>query len=106
MSDMNRGYPLLMMGLMILLLISQSPASAISVTGAKYMGNAGAGDTVTHVITVSTTATDPSMDIVIDTWGFGQTRSKSYSPLSAAEDTSPYLFRALNPRSVPISGPG
>ncbi|MDD1690619.1 MAG: hypothetical protein LUQ66_08155 [Methanoregula sp.] len=51
------------------------------------------GDTVTHMITVSTKATDPSMDIVIDTWGFGQTPAKSYSSLSAADDTSPYSAR-------------
>lgn len=93
MYNMNRFYPLLLMGALIILLVCAGPASAINVTGAKYMESVNAGDTVTHMITVSTKATEPSMDIVIDVWGFGQTEGKSYSSLSPANDTSPYSAR-------------
>jgi hypothetical protein len=82
-----------MTGILIILFICPGPASAIDVVGAKYMGMVNAGDTVTHTITVATKATDPPMDIVIDVLGFGQTEGKSYSSLSAADDTSPYSAR-------------
>ncbi len=90
---MNRFYPLVLMAFLMILIVCPGPASAINVVGAKYMETVTAGDTVTHTITVSTKATDPSADIVIDTWGFGQTAGKSYSTLSASEDTSPYSAR-------------
>jgi len=89
----NRFYPSLLMGILMILVVCTSPASAINVVGAKYMETVNAGDTVTHAMTVSTKSTDPPMDIVIDTWGFGQTGSKSYSSLSAADDTSQYSAR-------------
>jgi len=89
----NRFSPLLLMSILILLVICSVPASAINVDGAKYMKTVNAGDTVTHTITVSTKSTDPSMDIIVDVWGFGQTSSKSYSSLSPADDTSPYSAR-------------
>lgn len=92
MYTMNRFYPMLLMALLVIL-ICLGPASAINVVGAKYMETVPPGDTVTHTITVSTKATDPAMDIVIDTWGFGQTGGKSYSSLPAADDTSPYSAR-------------
>ncbi len=93
MYNINRYYPLLLMGVLIFLVLCPGPASAINVAGAKYMETVNAGDTVTHLITVSTKATDPSMDIVIDVLGFGQTAGKSYSSLSEAEDPSPYSAR-------------
>ena len=93
MFKINRFYPLLLMGILIVLVLCPGPASAINVVGAKYMETVNAGDTVTHTITVSTTASDPSMDIVVDVWGFGQTAGKSYSSLSASDDTSPYSAR-------------
>lgn len=92
MHSISRFYPLLVMGL-IIILICPGSVSAINVMGAKYMETVNPGDTVTHMITVSTKSTDPSMDIVIDAWGFGQTPAKSYSSLSAADDTSPYSAR-------------
>jgi len=93
MHTINRFYPVLFMGIMIILVICTYPASAINVGGAKYMDTVKAGDTVIHMITVSTQATDPPMDIVVDVWGFGQTETMSYSSLSAADDTSPYSAR-------------
>jgi hypothetical protein len=81
------------MGILIILLLCPGPASAINVIGAKYMETVNAGDTATHIITVSTKPTDPPMDIVVDVWGFGQTEGKSYSSLSAADDSSPYSAR-------------
>jgi hypothetical protein len=92
MYTMNRFYPLLW-AILIFLVLGPGPASAIGIVGAKYMETVNAGDTVTHTITVSTKATDSPMDIVVDVWGFGQTEGMSYSPLSAAEDTSPYSAR-------------
>jgi hypothetical protein len=89
----NRFFSLVLMAILIILVICPGPASAINVVGAKYMGTVNAGDTVTHMITVATKATDPPMDIVIDVLGFGQTEGKSYSSLSAADDTSPYSAR-------------
>jgi len=93
MYTMNHVYPLLLMGMLIVLVICPGPASAINVVGAKYMETVNAGDTATHIITVSTKPTDPPMDIVVDVWGFGQTEGKSYSSLSAADDSSPYSAR-------------
>ena len=90
MHDTNRFYLMVLMGILVFLVISPGPASAINVVGAKFLETVSAGDTVTHTITVSTKATDPSMDIIVDVLGFGQTGSKSYSPLPAADDTSPY----------------
>ncbi len=93
MHTMSRFYPLLLMGILILLVVCPGPAAAINVVGAKYMGTVNAGDTVTHTITISTTATDSPMDIAIDVLGFGQTADQSYSSLSPADDTSPYSAR-------------
>lgn len=93
MNTTTRRYPLLLIGILIFLVVCPGPASAITVIGAKYMETVNAGDTVTHAITVSTKETDIPMDIVIDTWGFGQTAGKSYSLRSAKEDTSPYSAR-------------
>jgi hypothetical protein len=83
------------MAFLVLLVLCPGPVSAINVVGAKYMETVNPGDTVTHMITVSTKSTDPSMDIVIDALGFGQTPKKSYSPLSPADDTSPYSARTF-----------
>jgi hypothetical protein len=93
MHNTNRFFLLLLMGFLAFLVIFPGPASAINVVGAKYMETVSAGDTVTHTITISTKATDPPMDIVVDVRGFGQTKSKSYSSLSAQDDTSPYSAR-------------
>lgn len=93
MYTMNRFYPLFLQGILLLMVVCPGPASAINVVGAKYMGTVNAGDTVTHTITVSTTATDAPMDIAIDVLGFGQTADQSYSSLSPADDTSPYSAR-------------
>jgi len=92
---MNRFYPLLLMGLLILLVIVPGPVSALDVVGAKYMETVTAGDTAFHTITISTKPTDPPMDIAIDVLGFGQTGSQSYSVLPAADDTGPYSARKL-----------
>jgi hypothetical protein len=93
MHNMNRFYPYFLMVVLIILVICPGPASAIDVVGAKYMETVNAGSTVTHTITVATKAADPPMDIVVDVLGFGQTEGKSYSSLSAADDTSPYSAR-------------
>ena len=93
MYNLKRFYPLLLMGVLIILVICPGPASAINVVGSKYMETVNPGDTVTHTIIISTTATDPPMDIVVDVLGFGQTAGQSYTSLSAADDTSPYSAR-------------
>ena len=92
MYNRNCFYPLLLMGILIILLCP-GPVSAIDVVGAKYMETVNAGDTVTHSITVATKATESPMDIIVEVLGFGQTEGKSYTSLSPAEDASPYSAR-------------
>ena len=93
MYTINRFFPLILIGLLLFLVLCPGPATAINVVGSKYMETVHEGETVTHMITVNTKATDPPMDIIVEVMGFGQTEGKSYSALSAAEDTSPYSAR-------------
>lgn len=77
------------------LILLPSGASAIGVSGAKYMGTISPGETVIHEIAVSVTADEKPSDIAIDVMGFGQTTDQSYIRLSSADDKSSYSARTF-----------
>ena len=79
---------LLLIGLCFIL-----PASAISVTGAKYMGSIAPGQSDSQLITVSTGPDENPTDVEVDVLGFGQGMDQNYFPLSPADDISPYSGR-------------
>jgi hypothetical protein len=82
------------LGILISIVLLASPALAgLNIINAKYSGTASPGDIIPFKMTVSTSASDPPMDVSVDVMGFGQAPDKSYSPLAPESDTSPYSAR-------------
>ncbi|MCK9630760.1 MAG: hypothetical protein M0R30_03880 [Methanoregula sp.] len=81
--------------LLILITMCLPNVTAISVSGAKYMDSIKPGGTTTHTMTVSIGAGDDPADIQVDVLGFGQGLEMSYSPLTTADDVSPYSARSF-----------
>jgi hypothetical protein len=74
-------------------MIVAAPVSGVKVIGSKYMSSLAPGDTAVHTMTVSSSSTDPPMDMSVDVLGFGQTLQKSYTSLLPEKDTSPFSAR-------------
>lgn len=81
--------------LVILVLLSTATVSAISVSGAKYMGSIAPGGTDVHMITVGIKADDDPTDVTAEVRGFGQNLDKGYTNLDPKNDVSPYSARAI-----------
>ena len=82
------------LGILVSIVLLASPALAgLNIINAKYSGTASPGDIIPFKMTVSTSASDPPMDVSVDVMGFGQAPDKSYSPLAPESDTSPYSAR-------------
>ncbi len=79
--------------LVIVLILSAVPVSAISVSGAKYLGNISAGGSDVHTMTVGIGPKDDPTDVQVDVLGFGQGMDKGYITLEPANDLSPYSAR-------------
>jgi len=93
----HRFYPITIaiIAVIILVFLCTAPVAALGVSGAKYMGSIAPGGTDTQVMTISLGADDSATDFLVDVEGFGQTLSGSYTPLSAANDVSPYSARSF-----------
>ena len=81
--------------LVIVLMLSAMPVSAISVSGAKYLGNISPGGTAVHQITVGIGAEEDPTDVLLDVMGFGQSMDQGYTTLDPANDMSPYSARTF-----------
>ena len=81
--------------LVIVLILSAIPVSAISVSGAKYLGNISPGETAVHPMTVGIGADEDPTDVLVDVMGFGQSMDKGYTTLDPAKDLSPYSARTF-----------
>ncbi len=79
--------------LVIVLILSAVPVTAISVSGAKYMGNITPGGTATHTMTVGIGPGEDPTDVLVEVMGFGQGMDKGYATLDPANDISPYSAR-------------
>lgn len=79
--------------LVIVLILSAVPVTAISVSGAKYMGNITPGGMATHTMTVGIGPAEDPTDVLVEVMGFGQNMDKGYATLDPANDISPYSAR-------------
>jgi hypothetical protein len=77
------------------LILFPLPASAIKVTGTKYIGSIAPGSSAVHTMIVSTNPDDSPMDLTVDVLGFGQLPQQGNTGLSAEKDTSPYSARTF-----------
>ncbi len=79
--------------LVIVLMLSVVSVSAISVSGAKYMGNISPGETAVHKMTVGIGPGEDPTDVLVEVMGFGQSMDKGYITLDPANDLNPYSAR-------------
>jgi hypothetical protein len=86
---------LIAIGCIAVLLLCPLPASAIKVTGTKYVGSIAPGSSDVHTMTVSIGANDTPMDLTVDVLGLGQTAQQSNTGLAPEKDTSPYSARTF-----------
>ncbi len=86
---------------LLITLVCISPATAgLRVVGAKYMEDLAPGITAVHTMEIKTRTTDAPIDVLVEVMGFGQGMDRSYQPLPAAEDTSPYSARPFTTLSA------
>ena len=79
--------------LLILILVGSAPVSAISVSGAKYMNSIPPGGTDNLKMTVGIGLDDDPTDVMVEVFGFGQTKDLVYTSLNPVNDLSPYSAR-------------
>src|SRR5208337_740091 len=89
----NRLAICLVIAILAGLILLPAPVGALKVVGSIYKGTASPGQTIVFPITISTDATDPPMDMVMDVMGFGQNPDMSYIALAPSSDTSAYSAR-------------
>ncbi|MCX6682224.1 MAG: hypothetical protein NTY71_04485 [Methanoregula sp.] len=103
----QRNRILIIFTLFIISFLVVSPANAtLSVSNIKLLTDAAPGDVITYPVTVSSDAGDSPIDVYVDVMGFGQSLDMAYTPLSPAQDISPYSARPfihLNKASVRLS---
>jgi hypothetical protein len=80
---------------LVFLMLCLLPASAIKVSGTKYVGSIAPGSSAVHTMTVSINPDDSPMDLTVDVLGYGQTLQQSNYGLSSDKDTSPYSARTF-----------
>lgn len=81
--------------MLILFMACMPIVSAISVSGAKYMGSISPGGTDIHTMTVSIGSGEDPTDISVEVFGFGQNMDQGYTPLTSKDDVSPYSARSF-----------
>jgi hypothetical protein len=86
---------ILLPALVIVLMLSAVPVTAISVSGAKYMGNISPGETAVHTMTVGIGPGEDPTDVLVEVMGFGQSMDKGYTTLDPANDLSPFSARSF-----------
>jgi hypothetical protein len=91
----TRVLSLMTIACITVLILFPLPASAIKVTGTKYIGSIAPGSSAVHTMIVSTNPDDSPMDLTVDVLGFGQLPQQGNTGLSADKDTSPYSARTF-----------
>jgi len=86
---------MILLALVMVLMLTSVPVSAISVSGAKYLGNISPGETVVHMMTVGIGPGEDPTDIMVEIMGFGQSMDQGYTTLDPANDLSPYSGRTF-----------
>jgi hypothetical protein len=86
---------MILSALVIVLMLSAVPVSAISVSGAKYMGNLSPGGTDVHRMTVGIGPGEAPTDVLAEVVGFGQNMDMGYTTIDPANDLSPYSARTF-----------
>ena len=79
--------------IIIVLLLVAGIASGLRVDGAILEKEVSRGEHLSHIMLVSTSASDAPTDIQIDVSGYGQSLSGINTVLNSTEDTSPYSVR-------------
>jgi hypothetical protein len=81
------------MGLIFLLLATNIASAGLLVGNAILEKDIAPGDHISHLMTVTTRDSDPSMDFKVEVMGYGQSPDGSNNELNASQDTSPYTAR-------------
>ena len=76
--------------IIIVLLLVAGIASGLRVDGAILEKEVSRGEHLSHIMLVSTSASDAPTDIQIDVLGYGQSLSGINTVLNPTEDISPY----------------
>ena len=63
---------IIMIGCISFLIMSPLPAAAIKVGGSVYTATITPGSTDVHIMNISTSATDPPMDLMVEVLGLGE----------------------------------
>jgi hypothetical protein len=79
----------------IMVILCIAPASALTLTGTKYMDSIPAGGTDTHKMTIGIGPTDNPGDFTVTVMGFGQDMNKGYVPLDPSKDLNPSSARSF-----------
>ena len=79
--------------LMAVVLLCMVPASAIKMTGTKYVGSIAPGETTTFPMSIGIEPNENPSDMVMEVMGFGQSMTSEFVPLGPEDDTSPYSAR-------------
>ncbi len=90
----NRLAICMVIAVLACLIVLPVPVAALKVVGSIYKGTVSPGQTVIFPITISTSGSEPPMDMLADVMGFGQSPDKSYTALAPVSDTSPYSARS------------
>jgi len=86
---------LIAIGCIVFLVLCPLPASAIKVSGSIYTASLPPGSTGVHTMIISTSPSDPPMNLTVDLLGFGQTPQQSNTGVPPEKDTSPYSARSF-----------
>lgn len=76
-------------------MLSVASVSAISVSGAKFLGNISPGETVVHQMTIGIGPDEDPTDVLLEVMGFGQSLDKGYATIDPVNDVSPYSARTF-----------
>jgi hypothetical protein len=96
-------FPVLVLVLLFVAVCAVQPAAALKVEGDKIMVDVVPGTTYLFPMAISIDPTDSASDYAVDVLGFGQSvTGGSYTPLAAADDTSPYSARTFVTVDSPV----
>jgi hypothetical protein len=90
-----RALSLIAIGFITVLILCALPVTAIKVGGSVFSGTIAPGSSTVHVMNISTSSSDPPMDLMVDVQGLGQNLQLSSSGVPADKDTTPYSARTF-----------
>ncbi len=79
--------------LTVVALLCMVPASAIKMTGTKYVGSIAPGETTTFPMSIGIEPNENPSDFLIEVMGFGQSMTSEFVPVDPVDDTNPYSAR-------------